>query len=122
MIEEVNKPAKKDTRWYSARLRDEVRKSPKRVREEVGRQLNKVEYGSSPDDFKYMGPIGPGVAEIRVSEQGDQYRLIYVSKFEEAVYVIHAITKKSTQRTSRADIEIARKRYSELVHQRKMEL
>lgn len=54
MKEEANKPAKKVTRWYSSRLRDEVRNWPKRVREEVGRQLNKVEYGSPPDDFKLL--------------------------------------------------------------------
>lgn len=61
------------------------------------------------------------MTEIRISDEGDQYRLIYVAKFEEAVYVLHAITKKKTQRTSQSDIEIARKRYSELVRRRKAE-
>jgi phage-related protein len=121
MKEESNKSLRKVTRWFSSRLRDEVRHWPKRVRQAVGRQLNKVEYGSSPDNFKHLTSIGLGVTEIRISDEGDQYRLIYVAKFEEAVYVLHAITKKKTQRTSQSDIEIARKRYSELVRRRKAE-
>jgi phage-related protein len=85
----------------------------------MGGQLNKVEYGGEPDDFKPMRTIGPGVNEIRVSENGDQYRLIYVAKFKEAIYVLHVITRKKTQKTSQPDIEIAKKRYNELVERRK---
>jgi phage-related protein len=116
---EPKKSVKKNTIWYSERLRDEVREWPSDVREEMGGQLNKVEYGGQPDDFKPMQSIGAGVNEIRVAEKGDQYRLIYFAKFEEAVYVLHVITKKKTQKTSKSDIEIARKRFSELVERRK---
>ena len=113
------RPVKKITRWYSERLREEVRKWPPRVREEMGGQLNKVEYGGEPQDFKPMQTIGQGVNEIRVSEEGDQYRLIYIAKFEEAIYVLHVITKKKTQKTPQSDIDIAKKRYAELVERRK---
>lgn len=85
----------------------------------MGGQLNKVEYGGEPDDFKPMKTIGAGVNEIRVSQDGEKYRLIYVAKFEEAIYVLHVITKKKTQKTPQADIDIARKRYNELVERRK---
>lgn len=119
MTEERKKQIKKNTIWYSERLRDEVRQWPIEVREEMGGQLNKVEYGGEPDDFKPMHSIGAGVNEIRVSQKGDQYRLIYIAKFEEAVYVLHAITKKKTQKTWQSDIEITKKRFSELVERRK---
>jgi phage-related protein len=66
-----------------------------------------------------MRTIGAGVNELRVSDKGDQYRLIYVAKFEEAIYVLHVITKKKTQKTSQSDIDIAKKRYNELVEARK---
>lgn len=123
MVYDMDKESrtKKVTRWHSDRLLDQVRSWPKSVREQVGRQLNKVEFGGVPDDFKPMRTIGPGVAEIRLSEMGDQFRLIYVAKFEEAIYVIHAITRKKSQKTSTLDMEVARKRYSELVQQRKLE-
>ncbi len=63
--------------------------------------------------------IGPGVNELRISQDGGQYRLIYVAKFAEAIYVLHVITRKKTQKTSQSDIEVARKRYNELVERRK---
>ena len=115
------KPVKKNTIWYLERLREEVGKWPADVREEMGGQLNKVEYGGEPDDFKPMPTIGAGVNEIRVSAADDQYRLIYVAKFEEAIYVLHVITKKKTQKTSRSDIDIAKKRYSVLVERRRQQ-
>ena len=57
--------------------------------------------------------------EIRVSADGDQYRLIYVAKFEEAIYVLHVITRKKTQKTSKQDIDIAIKRFKALIEIRK---
>jgi phage-related protein len=110
---------KKETKWYLPALLEEVRAWPKDVREEVGRQLNKVEYGGEPFDFKPMKTIGPGVNEIRHADDGDQYRLIYVAKFKEAIYVLHVITKKKTQQTSQHDIDLARKRYKMLIAERK---
>lgn len=113
------KPVKKVTRWVVEHLRDEVRRWPEEVKEEMGAQLNKVEYGGEPDDFKPMQAIGKGVNEIRVSDSGDQYRLIYLAKFIEAIYVIHVITKKKTQQTSKSDIDIAKTRYGKLLEWRK---
>lgn len=112
-------PPKKLTVWYTEAMRVEVRAWPKAVKEDIGEELNKVEYGGEPRDFKPMPTIGTGVNEIRVSDKGDQYRLIYVAKFEEAIYVLHVITKKKTQRTSQHDIDIAKKRYNTLVERRK---
>lgn len=115
----ISKPTKKQTIWYTPALLCEVRSWPKVVREDIGEELNKVEYGGTPLNFKPMPIIGFGVNEIRTSNRGDQYRLIYVAKFEEAIYVLHVITKKKTQKTSDHDVEIARKRYNELVETRK---
>jgi len=55
-----------------------------------------------------MPTVGRGVREIRIHYRG-QYRVIYVSKIDEAVYVLHAFQKK-TQKTRKQDIEIARRR------------
>ena len=58
-----------------------------------------------------MSTVGPGVRETRVHAEGE-YRLLYVAKFERAVYVLHAFAKK-TRRTSQAAIDLARSRYRE---------
>lgn len=57
--------------------------------------------------------IGPGVREIRVRDEQGIFRVIYVAKFANAVYVLHCFQKK-TQKTSSADQEIAIRRYKEL--------
>jgi len=62
-----------------------------------------------PKDFKYMGLVGEGVYELRI-RLSKQSRVFYVSKFEEAIYVLHGFIKK-TQHTSKHDIEIGTQRY-----------
>ena len=64
-----------------------------------------------------MSTVGSGVKEIRVHDD-TEYRVMYVAKFEEAVYVLHAFVKK-TQRTSKQDLEIAGDRFSDLVEERR---
>ena len=87
------------------RLRD----FPVDARSEAGRQLDAVQKGRQPADFKPMPGIGPGVEEIR----SGAFRGIYTARRAEAVYVLHAFQKK-TQQTGKADIELARKRYLEI--------
>lgn len=67
-----------------------------------------------------MPSIGMGVNEIKLQDENkSQYRLIYVAKFEEAIYVIHVITKKTSQKTSTRDIDLAKKRLAEIIEFRK---
>ena len=61
-----------------------------------------------------MPPIGAGVEEIRIADESGAYRVIYVARRVDAVYVLHAFQKK-TQATSRQDIEMAKKRLAQLM-------
>jgi phage-related protein len=69
-----------------------------------------------PTDWKPMITIGPGVAEIRVHAE-NEYRIIYIAKFLEAIYVLHSFTKK-TQQTPKRDLDLAAKRFKELQNER----
>ncbi len=89
--------------------RDDLRRFPAQIRRLIGVELMAVQFGSTPSDFKPMPTIGAGVYEIRVRLRG-AYRVIYLAKLEEAVYVLHVFQKKS-QRTSRTDLDIASTRY-----------
>jgi phage-related protein len=80
----------------------------------VGYQLDKVQRGAQPDDFKPMPSIGRGVEEIRVWDDSGTYRVIYTARLAEAVYVLHAFQKK-TQATSQRDVDVAKARYTELM-------
>lgn len=91
-----------------------LRDFPEDVQHDAGYQLEKVQRGEQPDDFKPMPAVGKGVEEIRVTEDSGAYRVIYVARRAEAIYVLHAFQKK-TQATSRRDIETARKRFAEIL-------
>ena len=69
-----------------------------------------VQVGRNPDNWKPMASVGPGASEIRVRDQTGAFRVIYVAKFEDAVYVLHAFHKK-TQKTARGDLDLAKRRY-----------
>jgi phage-related protein len=88
------------------------------ARETAGHQLFKVQQGKEPDDWKSMPAVGPGVNEIRVRDESGGYRVLYLAKFEEAVYVLHVFEKRS-QKTLNSDIRLAKGRYADLVRWRK---
>ena len=75
--------------------------------------MDKVQRGHDPDDWKPMTSVGPGVREIRVQDEHGAYRVMYVTKFGETIYVLHCFVKK-TQKTNAADLALASKRYKEL--------
>ena len=60
-----------------------------------------------------MNTVGPGVREIRVWQTGGAFRVIYVAKFANAVYVLHCFQKK-TQATAKTDLDLAQRRYRDL--------
>jgi len=99
----------KAIRFVGSSLHD-LRQMPDRVRHDLGVELMAVQFGGEPTDFKPMKTIGSGAYEIRHRAVDGAFRVIYVARFEEAVYVLHAFQKK-TQKTARSDIELARRRY-----------
>lgn len=90
---------------------------PINVRREIGFNLDKIQRGLEPSDWKPMASIGPGVKELRIHEE-NEYRVLYVAKFEEAVYILHSFVKK-TQQTTKKDIDIAKKRFVEMLEMRR---
>ena len=91
-----------------------LRDFPEGARQDAGYQLDKVQRGDQPDDFKPMPSIGKGAEEIRVLDSSGAYRVIYLARRTEAVYVLHAFHKK-TQATPRKDLEIAKGRFRQLL-------
>jgi phage-related protein len=83
---------------------------PRSIRLRAGHELFLVQVGRNPDDWKPMSAIGPGACEIRIRDQAGAFRVIYVARFEDAVYVLHAFQKKSSK-TSRSDLNLAKQRY-----------
>jgi phage-related protein len=101
--------------WLGSSL-DALRAFPDDARQEAGFQLRRVQKGLPPADWKPMVTVGPGVIEIRI-HTAQEYRVFYVAKFAEALYVLHAFTKR-TQKTPQRDIDLAQRRYSQLIRTR----
>jgi phage-related protein len=97
---------------------DDLRAFPIGARREAGYQLDRVQHGLDPEDWKPMSDIGPGVREIRIRDETGAFRVIYVAKFEDGIYALHCFQKK-TQKTRREDIELATRRYKNLVQELK---
>ena len=93
---------------------DDLRNFPLEAKREAGYQLDKVQQGFEPDDWKPMTTIGAGVSEIRIRKDNGAFRVVYVAKFSDAVYVLHCFQKK-TEKTSKQDLDLAESRYRELV-------
>lgn len=93
---------------------NDLRNFPLSARREAGYQIDKVQHGEEPDDWKPMKTVGAGVQEIRVQDETGAFRVIYIAKLKDAVYVLHCFQKK-TPKTSAQDIALASKRYDDLI-------
>lgn len=86
-----------------------LRVFPNSARREAGFQLDRVQRGNDPDDWKPLNTVGAGVREIRIRDKSGAFRVVYVAQFSDAIYVLHAFVKK-TRATAQRDIELARAR------------
>ena len=90
-----------------------VRAFPVTARREAGFQLDRIQRGLLPENWKPLRTVGPGVNEIRVRDEAGAFRVLYVDSLPEALYVLHAFQKK-TQKTTQGDLELARARFKTL--------
>ncbi len=101
----------KDIR-FSGRSLEALRRFPATAKREAGYQLDRVQHGLEPSDWKPMPSIGPGVREIRIMHDG-QFRVIYIAKLADAVNVLHAFQKK-TRKTRKQDLDAAKQALKQL--------
>ncbi len=112
----VPKPELKPLAWLGDSLKV-VKSFPADAKKEIGHELSLVQAGNEPSDWKPMETVGAGVKEIRIRLE-KAYRVMYVAKSAEAIYVLHAFEKK-TRRTRKEDIDLANRRHRELLNERK---
>ncbi|MFM9967014.1 MAG: type II toxin-antitoxin system RelE/ParE family toxin [Burkholderiales bacterium] len=102
---------------WLADSKDRLSEFPDEARSIAGFELWEVQQGKAPSDWKPMPSVDLGVKEIRVHVDG-AFRILYLAKFAEAVYVVHTFQKK-TRQTPKAEIDLARTRFRELIRERK---
>lgn len=96
----------------------DVRAFPAAVRRDIGYALWRVQGGADPPDWKPFEIVGKGVREIRVRDETGAFRVMYVARFEEAIYVLHAFQKK-TAKAAKRDVDLAAARYKLLMEGRR---
>ena len=99
--------------WIGTSLAD-LKKFPVKVIQATGYQLHLVQAGLEPDDWKPFNEVGSGAREIRIEDPNGIFRIMYVAKFKEGIYVLHCFQKK-TQKTRKQDIDIAKTRYQAII-------
>ena len=113
MNESVSAITPKPVEFRGSALND-LRAFPVSAKRDAGYQIDRIQHGFPPDDWKPMNTIGKGVREIRIREEAGAFRVVYIAKLVNAIYVLHCF-QKTTAKTSRTDLEIAEKRYKSLL-------
>ena len=103
--------------YWVGSARTDLREFPVAARRIAGVQLRRVQLGLVPDDWKAMQSIGPGVREIRVHTESE-HRAFYVARFEDAIYILHAL-QKCRRKTPKRDLRLARERMRAVVMKRR---
>ena len=83
------------------------------VRRAIGSEFRLLQTGAKPVHARPLKTVGRGVWELKISEETGQYRVIYVTRRRDRIYVLHAFQKK-TRQTPRKDIDLARTRFKEI--------
>lgn len=109
---------RKPIHWVGSTLED-VKQFPDNIKREIGFDLDLVQQGLLPRDYKAMKNLGSGIMEIRVRDISGAFRLVYVAKFEDAIYCLHGFHlhgfQKKTQKTSSKDLAIIKARYAAII-------
>jgi len=80
--------------WIGSSYKD-LLNFPSEAKQDAGYQLHRIQNGLNPEDWKPFQAIGAGVKEIRISDSGNAYRIMYIAKFAEKIYVLHSFQKKT---------------------------
>lgn len=92
---------------------DVVRGYNKHVREAIGGELRLLQKGQRPVHARPLKTVGRGVWELKISDAHGQFRVVYIVRRNDRIYVLHAFQKK-TQKTPQTDIDLAKTRFKEI--------
>lgn len=113
----VMKVETKLLKFWNESVIKEYRGFPEEIKDDGGYQLDRIQKGLDADDCEPMDSIGIGAYELRLDNSQNEYRVIYVVKFDDAVWVLHAF-QKTTRKTSAKDIALAKGRYEKLLQEK----
>lgn len=106
---------RKPIEWRDSALED-LKRFPIDAVKHFGYELDLIQQGHEPSDYKVMRNLGSGVTELRKKMPDGTFRIVYVAKFERAVFVLHSFQKK-TEKTAKQDLAVIKRRYQALIQE-----
>ena len=94
---------------WEGESRDVIREFPEDVRSELGIDLQLLQWGEQPSSFRPMQSVGKGVFELKQQDERSWYRVIYLSRIDDVIHVLHCFEKDS-KKTPKKDIDLAKTR------------
>jgi len=103
------KPILAEIHW-EGNSREVLTGFPDSVRADLGFSLWELQQGKTPGSAtRRMESVGPGVWELKEQDEKTWYRVLFVSKIDDVIYVLHCFEKQG-RKTERRDLDIARER------------
>ncbi len=93
---------------------------PKGVKQNLGFNLRLLQQGSEPIGYRPLQSIGRGVFELRDEDDRSWYRVVYLSRINDVIYILHCFEKKSRAMPKR-DADTARRRLKAVQERLRME-
>jgi phage-related protein len=93
--------------------REVLKAFPEKVTQNLGFELWRLQLGETPTDYRPLPSVGRGVFELRDQDERGWYRLVYLSRIKEVIYVLHCFEKKSRE-MPRRDFEKSKQRLKQV--------
>ena len=112
-VKQTNSAPRASISWEGDSL-EQLKSWPKDIREDFGNALGEMQDGRKPLlDTRSMASISPGVFALKDSDAAFWYRVIYLTKTRNVIYVLHCF-KKKTGKTEQKDLKVAEARLSKV--------
>ena len=108
MTDQIEKPQLAAVAWEGD-SREVLHSFPDGVRQNLGFQLWQLQQGERPRDYRPLPSIGTGVFELRDQDERAWYRVVYLSRINNVIHILHCFEKKSRE-MPRRDFEKAKQR------------
>lgn len=108
MSDQAERPKNAAVVWEGD-SREVLQAFPEGVRQNLGFQLWQLQQGARPTDYRPLPSIGTGVFELRDQDERAWYRVVYLSRINDVIHVLHCFEKKSRE-MPRRDFERAKQR------------
>ena len=109
MSEQAEGPKKCATVVWEADSREILQSFPDAARQNFGFELWRLQQGEKPSDYRPLPSIGTGVFELRDQDERAWYRIVYLSRINDVIYILHCFEKKSRKMPKR-EFETAKQR------------